>query len=199
MSRSPSTGLLTSRHDGPMTDSIRPFYADWAGYHGRLVNGLHDRPAADLGLRVPGSDHWPVWAVVAHVAGTRVYWLCHVFGEPGAESTPFSDASGAGWEDDLERPRSGAELVEALTATWRIVERTLDRWTPAMLGEAVERQRGSVAQRHTRQSVLLRMIYHEAYHVGEINLAFGAHGRETIDPWRPADWAAGAPVELREG
>jgi uncharacterized damage-inducible protein DinB len=182
-----------------MTDSIRPFYADWAGYNRRTVEAIAALTPDDLALDMPGSDHWPVWALFAHTAGTRVYWLCHVFGEPGAETTPFNDPSGMGWEDDLATPRSAAELVHAYESSWRIVEGCLDRWTPAMLGDVFRREGSAGTQVHTRQSILLRMINHDAYHLGEVNLILGANGREMIDPWPTADWLESAPVARREG
>jgi hypothetical protein len=65
-----------------------------------------------------------------------VYWFCEVFGEPGADETPFADMrDGLGWEDDEDHPQTAAELVEALETTWRIVDGVLDRWTPQMLVE----------------------------------------------------------------
>jgi uncharacterized damage-inducible protein DinB len=180
-------------------DSIRPFYADWAGYNRRTVEALGAMSTEDLALAMPAADHWPIWALFGHNAGTRVFWLCHVFGEPGAETTPFQDPSGMGWEDDLATPRSAKELVGAYESSWRIIAGCLDRWTPAMLGETFRREGRTGVQIHTRQSILLRMINHDAYHVGEVNLILGAHGREMIDPWPPADWLESAPVALREG
>jgi hypothetical protein len=85
--------------------------------------------AGQLAIR-PSADRWPIWATVGHTAGARVYWLCDVIGEPGAETTPFPDAATTGWEDDLDHPRSADELVEALDSTWRLIESCLDRWTP---------------------------------------------------------------------
>jgi hypothetical protein len=78
-------------------------------------------------------EHWPVWATVGHVAGVRVYWLCMVLSEPGAESTPWPLEGGAvGWEYDLDRPRRAAELVGALESTFGVVDAVLDRWTAGM-------------------------------------------------------------------
>jgi uncharacterized damage-inducible protein DinB len=182
-----------------MTESIRPFYADWAGYNRRTVEGIARLSAEDLALAGTGFTQWPIWATFGHAAGTRVFWLCHVFGEPGAETTPFTDPSGMGWEDDLSTPRTAAELVHAYESTWGIVAGCLDRWTPAMLGETFRREGSSGLQVHTRQSILLRMINHDAYHLGEVNLILGAHDREPIDPWPSADWLENAPVALREG
>ena len=192
------------RASGAMPSTLRPFYADWAGYNRRTIDGLRGMSPDDLALTVPsrrddGSTDWPIWAIAGHSAGVRVFWLCDVFGEPGAELTPF-EGDTPGWEDDLSQPRSAEELVRAWESTWRVVEGCLDRWTPETLREAVRRdEAGRPAEVHTRQSILMRMINHEAYHLGEINVALGANGREPINPWPSREWAVGAPVELREG
>ena len=179
--------------------SVRPFYADWAGYNRRTIEALGRLSTADLALTVPGSDHWPIWALFAHVAGARVYWLCHVLGEPGVETEPFPHPEVEGWEDDLSTPRSAEELVGAYESSWRIIADCLERWTPGMLDERFPRQRDGNVQIHTRESVLLLLINDDAYHVGEVNLALGTHGREPIDLWPSADWLDTAPVARREG
>ena len=163
--------------------SIRPFYADWTQYRARLVDGVRDLSPSQLALSA-GPDHAPIWALAAHCAGTRVYWLCGVLGEPGADTTPFPDAlSGLGWEDDLEHPRSAAELVVALESTDAIIERCLDTWTPDMLEVEFERRYGDSVQLHTRRSILLRLLSHDAFHSGEISQLLGTHGLPAIDLW----------------
>ena len=179
-------------------DSIRPFYADWAGINRRVSEALGRLSPEDLALEVPTGNHWPIWATAGHTVAARVYWLCHVAGEPGAETTPFSDPTGFGWEDDLSVVRTAAEIVSAYESTWRIVASCLDRWTPAMLDEAIRRQGRTTMQIHTRQSILLRLINHEAFHVGEMSLVLWSNGREPIDLWPPGDWVEGAPAERRE-
>jgi uncharacterized damage-inducible protein DinB len=168
--------------------SVTELYADWAGYNRRITDAIRPMSAEDLALTVPDTSHWPIWAVVGHMAGVRPYWLCAIAGEPGQESTPFTDPSGLGWEDDLDHPRSAQELVAALDSTWAIVAATLERWTPAMLGEPIIREGQSGRQSHTRQSILLRCITHDAYHAGEISLALSTNGREPIDLWPSEDW-----------
>jgi len=163
--------------------SIRPFYADWTQYRTRLVDGVRDLSPSQLALSA-GPDHAPIWALAAHCAGTRVYWLCGVLGEPGADTTPFPDAlSGLGWEDDLEHPRSAAELVVALESTDAIIERCLDTWTVDMLEAEFERRIGEVRQLHTRRSILMRCISHDAFHSGEISQLLGANDLPAIDLW----------------
>jgi uncharacterized damage-inducible protein DinB len=132
-------------------------------------------------------NEWPVWAILAHMAGTRVYWLCGVLQEPGAETTPFPNASdGEGWEDHLEQPRRADELLTAMESSWRIIEECLERWTLPMLDDEFERRLNGRIQRHTRRSVIYRMATHDAYHTGEVSLLLGQHGRQPMDPWDPA-------------
>jgi hypothetical protein len=189
---------------GDTPGTLRPFYADWAGYNRRWIEGLARLTEGDLALvahaaRDGGDEPWPIWAIAGHCTGTRVFWFCDVFGEPGAEPAPFG--GGVTYpEDDLSHPRSSAELVAAFESTWQICEGVMRRWTPDSLDVTARRASGRrPAQVHTRQSILLRMISHEAYHLGEVNLVLGSNGREPIDPWPGRDWEEGSPRSLREG
>ena len=163
--------------------SIRLSYDRWPQYNRRLTEVIGAMTDEGLAIR-PAPDLPPIWATVGHTAGARVYWLCHVVGEPGAEQTPFTDPTGDGWEDHLDHPRSAPELVSALDTTWSIIDGVLDRWTPAMLGEDVARRYGDERQIHTRASILQRLFTHEAYHCGELSQTLGIHGLPQIDLWR---------------
>jgi uncharacterized damage-inducible protein DinB len=163
---------------------IRPFYDRWPQYNRRLTEIVGAMSGEQLAIR-PAADGWPIWATVGHTAAARVYWLCGVVGEPGAETTPFPDPNGDGWEDDLDHPRRADELVRALDTTWAIVDRCLDLWTPAFLAESVERVYGDVRQVHSRASIVQRLLTHEAYHCGELSQTLGIHNLPQIDLWRP--------------
>jgi hypothetical protein len=131
--------------------SVGRFYEGWKIYNERIVEVVRDLSAEELQVR-PAPDRWPIWATVGHAAGVRVYWLCGVFGEPGAETTPFPDPlSGIGWEDDLDTPRTAAELTGALESSWRIIAGCLQRWTPDLLFEQFE-PRPAKGHRSTRAS-----------------------------------------------
>jgi uncharacterized damage-inducible protein DinB len=73
----------------------------------------------------------------------------------------------------------------ALETSWTVIEGCLARWTPDMLDEPFRRDAGGRTHSHTRQSVLLRLITHDAYHAGEIALTLGIHGRPILDLWPP--------------
>ncbi len=163
--------------------TIRPFYDMWPQYNRRLREVIAEMTDEQLAVR-PSADGWPIWATVGHDAGTRVYWICHVIGEPGAETTPFTDPEGEGWEDHLDHPRDASELVEALDSTWRLIDGCLDRWTPEMLADQIRREYRDSVQVHSRGSILQRMFSHDAYHCGELSQTLGIHGLPQIDLWR---------------
>ena len=166
-----------------MTQVIRQFYADSTQYRSRLVDGVRDLTDAQLAISA-GPGHAPIWALAAHSAGARTYWLCGVLGEPGADTTPFPDPlSGLGWEDEPDHPRSASELVEALETTGAIIERCLDTWTTDMLEVEFVRAWGDIRVLHTRRSILLRLLSHDAFHSGEISQLLGANGLPAIDLW----------------
>jgi len=165
--------------------SLTPFYDRWGQYNGRLVDSIRNLSDEQLKLRATPT-YWPIWAIAGHTAGARVYWLCGVFKESGAETTPFTDPlSGYGWEDDESTPRSSTELVTALESSWAIVDHCLNTWTPAMLGDEFTRAINGKTQIHTRQSVLMRLLTHDAFHAGEISEILGIHRLPEIDLWRP--------------
>jgi uncharacterized damage-inducible protein DinB len=167
----------------PMT-TLRAAYAMWPQYNRRLRDVVGAMTPEQLAVR-PAAELWPIWATVGHTAAARVYWLCDVAGEPGAEATPFGAGATEGWEDDLEHPRDADELVRALDSTFAIVEGVLDRWTVAMLEDEIRREYAGTTQVHTRGSILQRLLTHEAYHCGELSQTLGIHGLEQIDLWRP--------------
>jgi uncharacterized damage-inducible protein DinB len=164
--------------------SIRPAYEMWPQYNRRLREVISGMTSEQLAIR-PAPELLPIWATVGHTAGARVYWLCDVVGEPGAETTPFGANAEVGWEDDLDHPRTADELVEALDATFRIIESCLDRWTADMLSQQIRREYAGTVQVHTRSSILQRLLTHDAYHCGELSQTLGIHHLPQIDLWRP--------------
>jgi uncharacterized damage-inducible protein DinB len=119
------------------------------------------------------------------MAGARVFWLCYVLGEAGIEATPWADPAQTGWEEHLDRPRGAEELVHALTSTWAIVDRCLDGWTPDTLEQTVAVESSGGMRLHTRRSILLRLLSHDAYHAGELSQTLGVAGLPQIDLWPP--------------
>jgi uncharacterized damage-inducible protein DinB len=163
---------------------VESIYDGWQRCQAQLTHRVPQLGPKELQLRA-SEDGWPIWAIVSHIAVARIYWLCEVLKEPGAETTPFRDPGGEGWEDHLDVPRGARDLMLAVESSWRIVESCLARWTPEMLGEAFARERNGEIQRHTRYSVLTRLVMHDAFHCGEVSSLLGAQRLPSMDPWEP--------------
>ena len=160
-----------------------PALEDFVRVQRRLVHGIRSASPQALGYRA-NPDGWPVWAIASHLTGTRIYWLCMVCGEPGVEKAHFVDAASLeSWEDHLDRPRTAAEVVDALEISWGIVEDTLERWTPEML--EVEIQVPRSGRSYSRRSILTRMVQHDAFHCGEISTLLAVNAGGSMDPWEP--------------
>jgi uncharacterized damage-inducible protein DinB len=163
--------------------TVRPAYSVWPRYDQRLRDVVATLTEEQLAIR-PTLERWPLWATVGHLACQRVFWLCDFAGEPGAATTPFTNAAyDCPGDDDLEHVLGADALVAALDSTFRIVEACLDRWTPAMLDEEIRREDFGADWTHTRGWVIQRVFSHDVYHCAELNEALGLAGLPQIDLW----------------
>jgi uncharacterized damage-inducible protein DinB len=163
--------------------AIRPAYSKWPWYNQQIREAVRTLTDEQLALR-PSPERWPMWATVGHAACQRVFWLCDFAGEPGADTTPFTDAGhNCPGDDDLEHVLNAEALVEALDSTFRIVENCLDQWTLDMLNETLRRPEWDDSWVHTRGSVIQRVFSHDVYHCAELNEILGSAGLPLIDLW----------------
>jgi len=163
--------------------TIRPAYSTWPEYNRRLRDVIAAMTDEQLAIR-PAPDRWPLWATVGHAACQRVYWLCDVAGEPGAEMTRFTNAGyDCPGDDDLEHVLGPADLAEALDSTFRIVEGCLDRWTPAMLEDQIRNPAWDGGSVPTRGWVIQRVFAHDVSHITELNEALGNAGLRQVELW----------------
>ena len=163
--------------------TIRPAYSVWPQYHRRLRDVVAAMTDEQLAIH-PSPERWPLWATVGHLACQRVFWLCDFAGEPGAETTPFTNAAyDCPGDDDLEHVLSADQLVGTLDSSLRIVESCLDRWTVGMLDEELRREWDD-SWVHTRGWVIQRVFAHDISHCAELNETLGRAGLPQIDLWR---------------
>ncbi len=166
-----------------MSTTIRPAYSQWPAYNARLRDVVGAMTDEQLAIQ-PAPERWPLWATVGHAACQRVFWLCDFAGEPGAETTPYTNATfDCPGDDDLEHVLSAGALVAGLDATFRIVEACLDRWTLDMLEEELRRPAWGEEWVHTRGSVLQRVFSHDISHIAELNEALGIAGLTQVALW----------------
>jgi uncharacterized damage-inducible protein DinB len=163
--------------------TIRPAFSNWPDYNRRLRDVVAALTPEQLAIE-PAVRRWPLWATIGHAACQRVFWLCDFAGEPGAETTPFTNAGyDCPGDDDLEHVLSAEQLAAALDSTFAIVEACLDRWTLESLDEVLRRPEWDDSWVHTRGAVLQRVFSHDVYHCAELNEALGAAGLAQIDLW----------------
>jgi uncharacterized damage-inducible protein DinB len=163
--------------------TIRPAYITWPRWNERLRDVVASMTQEQLAIR-PSPDRWPLWATVGHTACQRVFWLCDFAGEPGAETTRFTNASyDCPGDEDLDNVLDANALTEALDSSFRIVENCLDGWTIDMLDEVIRRRWDTEERVHARGWVLQRVFSHDVYHCAELNETLGTAGLPQIDIW----------------
>ncbi len=163
--------------------TLRVTYGFWAEFNSRLRNAVADLTEEQLAFK-PSPAHWPIWAMVGHLACQRVFWLCDFAGEPGMEATPFPNASyHCPGDEDLENVWSAQQLVEALDSTFVIIEHCLDTWTIDMLDEVIRREDFGPDWVHTRGRVIQRGFMHDTFHTAEVWQALGMQGVPLPDLW----------------
>jgi hypothetical protein len=163
--------------------TIRRAYSMWPEYNRRLRDVVAAMTDEQLALR-PAPERWPLWATVGHAACQRVFWLCDFAGEPGAETTRFTNAGNdCPGDDDLEHVLGAEALVEALDSTFRIIESCLDRWTFDILDDVLRRPEWDDSWVHTRGAVIQRVFSHDVYHCAELNEVLGYAGLPLVDLW----------------
>jgi uncharacterized damage-inducible protein DinB len=162
---------------------IRAAFDVWPVYNARLRDAVASLTDEQLALR-PSPDRWPIWATIGHLACQRVFWLCDFAGEPGADTTPFTNAAfDCPGDDDLEHVLGPQALADALDSTFAIVERCLDGWTLAMLAEEVRHPEWDGSWTHTRGWTIQRVFSHDVYHAAETNETLSRSGLPQIDLW----------------
>jgi uncharacterized damage-inducible protein DinB len=166
-----------------MSTTIRPAYAKWPDYNRRLRDVVAGLSGEQLALQAAAGG-WPLWATIGHAACQRVFWLCDFAGEPGADTTRFTNAGyDCPGDDDLEHVLSAEDLTAALDSTFRIVDRCLATWTLESLDEVLRRPEWDDSWVHTRGAVLQRVFSHDVYHVADVNGTLGANGLVQVDLW----------------
>jgi uncharacterized damage-inducible protein DinB len=165
------------------TGTIRPAYGHWPEFNRRLRDAVAVLTDEQLAIQ-PSPERWPLWATAGHLACQRVFWLCDFAGEPGADTTPFTNAGySCPGDEDLEHVLDAGALSSALDSTFRIVEHSLDSWTFEMLADVITRPEWDGSWVHTRGWVIHRMFAHDVWHTAELNETLGRVGLPQINVW----------------
>jgi uncharacterized damage-inducible protein DinB len=155
--------------------TLTPFYQGWDTYQAVLVEAIAPLSEEQLALCAAPSLR-PVWLLAAHIIGSRVSSFQDSMGEGDPTLAPLES-----WDADGAPPRTAAELVQGLEATWQMIRECLDRWTPANLADTFVEQQGEQTYSYTRQRIIWGILKHDLHHGGELFLTLGMHGLPTPD------------------
>ncbi|MGC4054750.1 MAG: hypothetical protein QM757_38380 [Paludibaculum sp.] len=96
----------------------------WQDYQEALKRAIAPLSAEQLAQRLPPSRRSP-GEIAEHIVFGRALHLGRTLGTDAAELAPYLR-----WEDEGDPPRSAAEIVQGLEATWRIIENRLMYGSP---------------------------------------------------------------------
>jgi len=163
--------------------SLTPFYSGWAGFQRNLVRIIAPLSPEQLALRV-SPRHWSIGMLAQHIVGNRVWWFQIWMGEGSPELAPIAHWDPA--DEQVQVTLNASELVAGLEATWRMIEESLVRWTPDDLGQVfsppstMSEEEQRIFGELTRQWIIWHVLEHEIFHGGELSLALGMYGLETL-------------------
>jgi hypothetical protein len=163
--------------------TTRVAFSNWPMFNGRLRDRVASLTDEQVVLQ-SAPDRWPVWAIVGHLACQRVFGLCDVGGEPGAETTPFPNAAyNCPGDDDLENVLTAGQLVAALDSTFAIVERVLDTWALDSLDEIISHPEWDDPRTQPRGELVARTFAHDVWHIADLNDTLARHDLPLVDIW----------------
>ena len=141
-------------------------FVSWQDYQEALQRAVVPLTDEQLGRRILPGRRTP-GEIAEHIVFGRALHLSRTLGAAAAELASYQR-----WDDEGDPPRSAAEIVQGLEATWRIIEDRLMRGSPADAEIDPE-------------SEVLRTIWglldHDLPHAGQLSLLLRAIGMPGVD------------------
>lgn len=154
----------------PDTTSLAHVYAGWQGYSKLLVKAIAPLTREQLALR-PAPHLRSIGENAAHIVRARAGWFHTAMGVGDDTFAAFG-----GYDADGTPERSGAELAEALEATWKVMAEALAGWTTANLDDTLRGVRRGEPFELQRGWVVWHVFEHDIHHGGEISMTLGMYG-----------------------
>lgn len=154
--------------DQPALNSA--IYDGWHTYQTGLIKALAPLTAEQLLYRA-GLRLRTVGQIATHIIGARARWFYMGWGEGGEVFKTLGN-----WDRRGRKPRTAAELVYGLEATWAGMHAAIGRWTPEQWAETWPGEDETEPEVMTRQWVIWHLLEHDLHHGGEISITLGTHG-----------------------
>lgn len=154
--------------------SLATIYKGWDNYQSLLTRAIAPLSQEQLALRT--APHLrSVGMIATHIIAARFRWFHFVLGEGHQDLIYLAE-----WDKDTAQPRSAAELVSGLEATWQVIQQALEHWTSADLEQILQGTYRDEEYSFSRQWVIWHVIEHDLHHGGEISFVLGAHNLPAI-------------------
>ena len=142
-------------------------FVSWRDYQEALLRAIAPLTDAQLGQRILAGRRTP-GEIAEHIVFGRAYHLTRALGAAAvAELAPYKR-----WDEDGDRRRTAAEIVEGLAVTWRVIE---DRLLRGSAGDGLPDAEAEVAQ------TIWGLLDHDLPHAGQLSLLLRAIGLPGVD------------------
>ncbi|MCI0396500.1 MAG: DinB family protein [Chloroflexi bacterium] len=155
--------------------TLEIFYGEWRKNQDNLKAALAPLTPEQLRLR-PAADLLSVGQLAQHIVAVRVYWFHGLLGEGGPDVADY-----ALWDEPDAPPRTAAELLAGLDASWQLMARALARWTPADRQQTFPYERDGNIEQLSRSWVIWHVLEQNLHHVGEITVTLRTYNLPAPD------------------
>lgn len=150
--------------------TLNTLYEGWHAFQAAVCRALLPLTAEQLSLRA-APELRSVGEIAVHMIGARARWFISLIGPDRGEFPAL-----ARWDHPDAPPRSAAELVHGLEATWQGMHGAIARWTPEEWQATEPGEDETEPEVITRPWIIWHLMEHDVHHGGEISLTLGVHG-----------------------
>ena len=151
--------------------TLTTFYEQWKRYQERIKESIAPLTAEQLTVRAaPGLRS--VGENTTHIIGCRAGWFTYVLKEDVSADVRAMNA----WDEKDASPRTAAELVQGLDATWAMMADCVARWTPEDMRQTFDDDWDGEIVHLSRAWIVWHVMEHDLHHGGEVSLTLGMHG-----------------------
>lgn len=160
--------------------SLATVFAGWTNFQSDLMKAIIPLTPEQWALPL-AANQWTISRQVQHLAADRLWWFGEWMGE--CEPTVASLSRLAGNDAELCSP---AEIVSLVETSGDVIARTLATRTSVDLTQVFDLPATATAEDRerfgptTRQWIMFHVLRHDLHHGGELALAMGTYGLDTI-------------------
>ncbi len=155
--------------------TLDTFYENWKLYQDELAKAIFPLTDEQLVLRAAPQLR-SVGQIAAHIIATRINWFMDDLGEDVGDLAPLDD-----WDALNAPPRTAAELLQGLNASWQMMANALARWSDTDMQQVISREHNGQVHQFSRSWVIWHLIEHDLHHGGELSLTLGTHSIQAPD------------------